>query len=80
MRRWLLFVAVTCAGIAASLAAALLPAGTHAARPKPASGIHKIKHVIVIMQENRSFDHYFGTYPGADGFRRDALSVRRART
>jgi phospholipase C len=31
------------------------------------SGIHKIKHVIVIMQENRSFDSYFGTYPGADG-------------
>jgi phospholipase C len=31
------------------------------------SGIHKIKHVIVIMQENRSFDTYFGTYPGADG-------------
>jgi phospholipase C len=27
----------------------------------------KIKHIIVIMQENRSFDHYFGTYPGADG-------------
>src|SRR5437879_6481299 len=30
-------------------------------------GIHKIQHVIVIMQENRSFDTYFGTYPGADG-------------
>ena len=30
-------------------------------------GIHRIKHVIVIMQENRSFDSYFGTYPGADG-------------
>jgi len=30
-------------------------------------GIHKIKHVVVIMQENRSFDSYFGTYPGADG-------------
>ena len=26
-----------------------------------------IKHVVVIMQENRSFDTYFGTYPGADG-------------
>jgi phospholipase C len=26
-----------------------------------------IKHIIVIMQENRSFDHYFGTYPGANG-------------
>jgi phospholipase C len=30
-------------------------------------GIHKIKHVVVIMQENRSFDTYFGTFPGADG-------------
>ena len=27
----------------------------------------KIKHVVMIMQENRSFDEYFGTYPGADG-------------
>lgn len=27
----------------------------------------KIKHIIVIMQENRSFDEYFGTFPGADG-------------
>src|SRR5215467_10483823 len=27
----------------------------------------KIQHVIIIMQENRSFDHYFGTFPGADG-------------
>ena len=32
-----------------------------------AQGIHKIKHVVIIMQENRSFDNYFGTYPGADG-------------
>ena len=32
-----------------------------------AEGISKIKHVVVIMQENRSFDTYFGTYPGADG-------------
>ncbi len=32
-----------------------------------ATGIHKIKHVIVISQENRSFDSYFGTFPGADG-------------
>ncbi|MCL4562299.1 MAG: alkaline phosphatase family protein [Chloroflexi bacterium] len=31
------------------------------------SGIHKIRHIIVIMQENRSFDSYFGTFPGADG-------------
>ena len=27
----------------------------------------KIKHVFIIFQENRSFDHYFGTFPGAAG-------------
>ncbi|HBH56801.1 MAG TPA: hypothetical protein DDY41_01250, partial [Arthrobacter bacterium] len=32
-----------------------------------AEGISKIKHVVIITQENRSFDSYFGTYPGADG-------------
>jgi phospholipase C len=31
------------------------------------AAIHKIRHVVIIMQENRSFDSYFGTYPGADG-------------
>jgi phospholipase C len=30
-------------------------------------GLSKIEHVVVIMQENRSFDNYFGTYPGANG-------------
>ncbi len=37
------------------------------ARATDMSGIHRIQHVVVIMQENRSFDSYFGTYPGADG-------------
>jgi phospholipase C len=32
----------------------------------------RIKHIVVIMQENRSFDTYFGTYPGVDGFPRKA--------
>src|SRR4030095_12960875 len=27
-----------------------------------------IDHIIVLFLENRSFDHLFGTYPGADGF------------
>jgi phospholipase C len=45
-----------------------LPAGRlQAIRAADLSGIHKVQHVVVIMQENRSFDHYFGTYPGADG-------------
>jgi phospholipase C len=42
-----------------------LPARTPVTIPEP--GIHKIRHVIVITQENRSFDSYFGTFPGADG-------------
>ena len=43
------------------------PAATRQPGQVALDGIHKIKHVIVIMQENRSFDTYFGTYPGADG-------------
>jgi phospholipase C len=35
--------------------------------PISEAGINKIQHVIVVMQENRSFDQYFGTFPGADG-------------
>jgi phospholipase C len=38
-----------------------------AASAEAPEGIHKIQHVVMIMQENRSFDTYFGTYPGADG-------------
>ena len=51
----------------AGAAWAVVPEGGGAAS-QPA-GIHKIRHVVVIMQENRSFDSYFGTYPGADGIR-----------
>ncbi len=28
-------------------------------------GIHKIRHVVIVVQENRSFDNYFGAYRGA---------------
>jgi phospholipase C len=41
------------------------------ASPTPSPGLptgaDKIQHLIFIVQENRSFDQYFGTYPGADG-------------
>jgi phospholipase C len=30
--------------------------------------LSQIKHVVYVMQENRSFDHYFGTFPGVRGF------------
>jgi phospholipase C len=57
--------------LAAAVLAAAVSASTstkHSAAPPP--GIEKIKHIVVIMQENRSFDSYFGTYPGADGISR----------
>jgi len=31
------------------------------------AGMDKLQHLIFIVQEIRSFDQYFGTYPGADG-------------
>lgn len=55
-------------GIAAGLSAACFgPVRALARDSSIASARTHIKHVIVLMLENRSFDHYFGTFPGADG-------------
>ena len=35
--------------------------------PKPVPGLNKIEHIIVIYLENRSFDHLYGAFPGANG-------------
>jgi phospholipase C len=45
------------------------PAPTPLPAPPPTApqGLEKIQHFVFIMQENRSFDSYFGTYPGANG-------------
>ena len=55
--------------IALALGALLAFAGSAAAGGPviAGNGIAKFKHVVIITQENRSFDTYFGTYPGADG-------------
>ena len=37
---------------------------------EPAAGIMNLDHLVFVVQENRSFDHYFGTFPGADGIPR----------
>ena len=52
---------------ALSMLLAVLVAAGPAPAAKPLVGIHKVQHVVVIMQENRSFDSYFGTFPHADG-------------
>ena len=58
--------------VAAVLSAAcnanVSPPTASAPAPVASDGaISKIKHVVIIMQENRSFDTYFGTFPGANG-------------
>jgi len=59
-------MAAVAACTALAAAGSSVPAQS-ASAPQAVDGIHKILHVVVIMQENRSFDSYFGTYPGANG-------------
>ncbi|MQY03592.1 phosphocholine-specific phospholipase C [Actinomadura macrotermitis] len=63
--------------------ATLLPPSVHAAlaRPLPPGGLGAIKHVVFLMQENRSFDHYFGTLRGVRGYGdRNAIELPDGRT
>src|SRR5258708_816075 len=60
------------ASAAVSAAAAILmPPNVQRAlgkEPRRRGSLSDIKHVVVLMQENRSFDHYFGTLAGVRGF------------
>jgi phospholipase C len=38
-------------------------------------GMDKIKHVVFIIKENRTFDNYFGTFAGADGATSGTIST-----
>lgn len=50
----------------AALGAQILPLSAQDSNPAPDEATTSpIKHLVVIYQENRSFDHYFGTYPFA---------------
>jgi len=56
------------AGMALSLGAGRVIEAAAAVTPSTARGIGEIEHVVILMQENRSFDHYFGTLSGVAGF------------
>ena len=49
--------------VMAILAVSMVPLSAGAST----TSAYPIQHVIVIMQENHTFDNYFGTYPGANG-------------
>jgi phospholipase C len=55
----------------AAAAAVLMPPNVRrvlAAAPADRGALKDVKHVVLLMQENRSFDHYFGTLAGVRGF------------
>jgi len=67
------------AAAATELAAVLLPGcGGGGASPGPSvcSKLTDIEHVIIFIQENRSFDHYFGSYRGVRGFSDQSLAFQ----
>ncbi len=77
-RRRLLASATVLSGVAAGTA--VLPASLRKAlavtlRDPPRGSLRDIEHIVILMQENRSFDHYFGTMPGVRGFA-DQAAIR----
>ena len=57
------------AGVALAFA---LQAPAQAQAPQPPATRTPIRHFVVLMEEKRSFDSYFGDYPGAEGMPDDA--------
>jgi phospholipase C len=41
-----------------------------------AASLSDVKHIVILMQENRSFDHYFGTLSGVRGFSDPAVPTQ----
>ena len=74
LRKWkTAVVALSLLVVAVGVAAAA--ASGHRPSARDASGTAtRIKHLVVIFQENVSFDHYFGTYPHVNGLNHDLLT------
>jgi len=60
-----------CGGGGSSAVQSVNPGSHHSPSPSPSPsatpGGSSVKHVVIIEMENRSFDSYFGTYPGVNG-------------
>ena len=59
---------LTVAGLVAWLSTGVaLPSSPLRARAATTGAVTPIQHVVIILKENRSFDNFFGTFPGANG-------------
>lgn len=68
-RNFLRTAATSVAGAAALSALPASIARAMAIAPARVTGtIKDVQHIVILMQENRSFDHYFGTMRGVRGF------------
>jgi phospholipase C len=79
MPRRRFFASAAAVAGAAGLAGILPESLARAAAASPLEpDLSQVKHIVYLMQENRSFDHYFGTFPGARGFS-DPTAIRLSR-
>lgn len=65
------FLTRTAQAASVGAASTLMPPNVQkllAAGIQPPKSLKDVKHVVLLMQENRSFDHYFGTLSGVRGF------------
>src|SRR2546429_8197436 len=57
-------------------AAAILTACASSPQAQATQGLARIEHIVVIYAENRSFDHLYGLFPGADGIANATLGQK----
>ncbi len=66
------FLKLAAASTGAAIGLGVMPSAIREALAIPASRVHgsirDVEHVVILMQENRSFDHYFGSLRGVRGF------------
>ncbi len=62
------FIQMSSAGLSGVLWAPLIDKAMSVEAHNAARSIQDVKHVVILMQENRSFDHYFGAKKGVRGF------------
>lgn len=70
MRKYLqrpLLIGIAFLAIAALAVSWLLPTAIRASTHQPDATTTPIKHVVIIMMENHTFDNLFGRFPGANG-------------